>query len=108
LGHGRLRTADRDGPLQYAAAGRSAERYKRQAKRRRMIRTEPPSRPASGADVGRQVLAGECGTGGGEVGGCALEDDPTAVVAGPRAEVDDPVGVGHDRLVVRYDDDRLA
>ena len=40
-----------------------------------------------------------------EVGGGALEDDPAAVVAGARAEVDDPVGVRHDRLVV-LDDDR--
>ena len=32
----------------------------------------------------------------------------TAVVAGARAEVDDPVGVGHDRLVVLDDDHRLA
>jgi hypothetical protein len=30
----------------------------------------------SGADVGREVLAGEGGTGGDEVGRCALEDDP--------------------------------
>ena len=45
---------------------------------------------------------------GDEVGGCALEDDPAAVVAGAGAEVDDPVGVRHDRLVVLDDDDRLA
>ena len=31
-----------------------------------------------------------------------------AVVAGAGAEVDDPVGVGHHRLVVLDDDDRLA
>ena len=60
------------------------------------------------ADVGREVLAGEGGAGGDEVGGGALEDDPAAVVAGAGAEVDDPVGVRHDRLVVRDDDDRLA
>src|SRR6266540_570677 len=36
--------------------------------------------PRSGADVGRKVLAGEGGAGGDEVGGCALEDDPAAVV----------------------------
>src|SRR6266487_53517 len=63
--------------------------------------------PRSGADVGREVLAGEGGAGGDEVGGCALEDDPAAVVAGAGAEVDDPVGVRHDRLVVLDDDDRL-
>src|SRR6266702_8911337 len=62
----------------------------------------------SGADVGREVLAGEGGAGGDEVGGCDLEDDPAAVVAGAGAEVDDPVGARHDRLVVRDDDDRLA
>src|SRR5450759_332250 len=66
------------------------------------------ARPGSGADVGREVLAGEGGAGGDEVGGCALEDDPAAVVAGAGAEVDDPVGVRQDRLVVRDDDDRLA
>src|SRR5664280_1486694 len=67
-----------------------------------------PRGPRSGADVGREVLAGEGGAGGDEVGGCALEDDPAAVVAGAGAEVDDPVGVRQDRLVVRDDDDRLA
>ena len=45
---------------------------------------------------------------GDEVGGSALEDDPAAVVTGAGAEVDDPVGVGHDGLVVLDDDDRLA
>jgi hypothetical protein len=54
------------------------------------------------------VLAGEGGADGDEVGGCALEDDPAAVVAGAGAEVDDPVDVRHDRLVVLDDDDRLA
>jgi hypothetical protein len=34
------------------------------------------------------VLAGEGGAGGDEVGGCALEDDPAAVLAG--AEVEPP------------------
>src|SRR6185369_10969835 len=62
----------------------------------------------SGADVGREVLAGEGGAGGDQVRGCALEDDPAAVVAGPGTEVDDPVGVRHDRLVVLDDDHRLA
>src|SRR3954449_3125592 len=82
--------------------------------------------PRSGADVGREVLAGEGGTGGDEVGGGARgedpaavgggavlggrarEDDPPAVVAGAGAEVDDPIGARHDRLVVLDDDDRLA
>src|SRR5829696_7661589 len=48
-----------------------------------------PRGPPSGADVGREVLAGEGGAGGDEVGGRALEDDPAAVVAGAGAEVDD-------------------
>src|ERR1700724_2539752 len=67
-----------------------------------------PWGPRSVANVGREVLAGEGGAGGDEVGGPALEDDPAAVVAGAGAEVDDPVGVRHDRLVVLDDDDRLA
>src|SRR5258706_2870488 len=71
-------------------------------------RQRGPGLPRSGADVGREVLAGEGGAGGDEVGGRALVDDPTAVVAGAGAEVDDPVGVRHDRLVVLDDDDRLA
>ena len=58
----------------------------------------------SGADVGREVFAGQSGAAGDEVGGCALEDDPAAVVAGAGAEVDDPVGIRHDRLVVGDDD----
>src|SRR5712692_7612990 len=62
----------------------------------------------SGADVGSEVLAGEGGAGGDEVGGSALEDDPAAVVAGAGAQVDDPVGMRHDRLMVLDDDDRLA
>src|ERR1700675_521649 len=62
----------------------------------------------SGADVSREVLAGEGRAGGDEVGGGALEDDPAAVVTGAGTEIDDPVGVGHDRLVVGDDEDRLA
>src|SRR5580692_5835710 len=62
----------------------------------------------SGVDVGREVLAGERGAVGDEIGGRALEDDPAAVVAGAGAEVDDPVGVRHDRLVVLDDNDRLT
>ncbi len=54
----------------------------------------------SGADVRRKVLAREGRAGGDEVGGCALENNPAAVVAGARAEVDEPVGVRHDRLVM--------
>src|SRR5262249_44462714 len=62
----------------------------------------------SGADVGREVLAGEGGAGGDEVGGRALEDDAAAVGPGAGAAGDDPVGVRHHRLVVLDDDDRLA
>src|SRR3712207_6638406 len=54
------------------------------------------------------MLAGESGAGGHEISGCALEDDPAAVVAGAGAEVADPAGVRHDRLAVRDNDDRLA
>ena len=62
----------------------------------------------SGADVGGQVLAGERGASSDEVGRRALEDDLPAIVARTGAEVDDPVGVRHDRLVVLDDDDRRA
>src|SRR5436190_24296963 len=62
----------------------------------------------SARDEGRQVLAGEGGTGGNEVGGGAFEDDPAAFTTSAWPEVDDPIGVGHDRLVVLDDDDRLA
>src|ERR1700689_97905 len=54
------------------------------------------------------MLAGERGAPGDELGGCALEDDPATVVAGTGTEVDDPVGVRHDCLVMLDDDDRLA
>src|ERR1700691_1262356 len=59
-------------------------------------------------NVGREMLAGKGRAGGDEVGGRALEDNPAAVAPGAGAEVDDPVGVRHDRLVVLDDDDRLA
>src|SRR5690606_22719151 len=59
-------------------------------------------------DVGGEVLAGEGGAGRHEVGRCALEDDPAAVVAGAGAEVDDPVGVRHHRLVMFDHDHRGA
>src|SRR5687767_10795460 len=70
----------------------------------------PPggSTPSASCDVCRQVLAGQGLLGLDQVLGGALEDDLAAVVAGAGAEVDDPVGVGHDRLVVLDDDDRLA
>jgi len=57
----------------------------------------------SGADVIRQVLAGEGGAGGDEDGRSTLEDDPAAVVPRARPQVDDPIGVRHHRLVVLDD-----
>src|SRR5680860_1800875 len=62
----------------------------------------------SGADVGREVLAGDGGTGRDEVIGRSLEDDPATIMTCGRPHIDDPVGVRHHRLVVRDDDDRLA
>src|SRR5215211_3584323 len=82
--------------------------YRSGSKHMRDLVSRCPREPRSGPDVGREVLAGEGGAGGDEVGGCAVEDDPAAVVAGAGAEVDDPVGVRHDRQVVLDDDDRLA
>ena len=69
--------------------------------------TRPKAVLPSGADVGRKVLASEGRAGGDEVGGRAHEDELAAVVAGAGAEVDDPVGVRHDRLVVLDHDDRF-
>jgi hypothetical protein len=54
------------------------------------------------------MLARERGARGDEVGRCALEHDAAAVVTGAGGEVDDPVGVRHDCLVMLDDDDRLA
>src|SRR5712691_4890314 len=79
-----------------------------ESKQTRELVSRCPRGPRSGADIGREVLAGECGARGNEVGGGALEDDPAAVVAGAGAKVDDPVGVRHDPLVMLDDDDRLA
>jgi hypothetical protein len=67
-----------------------------------------PGEARSGARVCREVLAGERRAVGYQIGRRPLEDDPAAVVAGARAEVDDPVGVRHHRLVVLDDDHRLA
>jgi hypothetical protein len=54
------------------------------------------------------VLTREGAPRGDEVAGSALEDDEPAVVPGARADVDDPVRVGHDGLVVLDHDDGLA
>ena len=61
--------------------------------------------PRSPGDVGRQVLARQGAAGRDQLGRRALEDNPAAVVAGARAEIDDPVGVRHDGLVVLDDND---
>ncbi len=61
--------------------------------------------PTSGTHVGGQVLCGEGRSGRHQVVGRPGEDDPAAVVAGTGAEVDDPVGVRHDGLVVLDHDD---
>ena len=53
----------------------------RRSRRRRPWRWGAPQ-PRSGADVGREVPAGEGGAGGDEGGGLALDDDSAAVVAG--------------------------
>src|SRR5918994_1752730 len=72
------------------------------------LASRSPRGSRSGPDVGREVLAGEGGAGGDEVGGCAPEDDAAAVVAGTGAEIDDPVGGPHARLMGLDHDDRLA
>ena len=60
------------------------------------------------ADVRAQVL-GRQGVGvGDEIGRGPLEDDRPAVVARAGTDVDDPVGVRHDGLVVLDDDDAVA
>lgn len=56
----------------------------------------------------REVGGCECGARGDELGGCALEDDASAVVPGAGPEIDEVIGVGHDRLMVFDDDDRAA
>ena len=54
------------------------------------------------------MLAGERGARSHQIGRRALEDDPPALVARAGPEIDDPVGVRHDGLVVLDDDDRSA
>ncbi|MPM85935.1 hypothetical protein SDC9_133018 [bioreactor metagenome] len=54
------------------------------------------------------MLSGEGGLGCDQLRRGATEDDASAVVAGARAEVDDPVRVGHHGLVVLDHDHRLA
>src|SRR3954447_11205882 len=71
-------------------------------------RSRPAGRPPSGAAVGGEMLPGEGGPAGDQVGRRALEDDPAAVVAGAGAEGDDPVRVRHDRLVVLDDEHGTA
>ena len=61
----------------------------------------------TGADVVREVLAGEGVPSCDQVRRPALEHDPPAVMTGSWADVDDPVGVRHNREVVLDDDHRL-
>lgn len=68
----------------------------------------PPDNVGSGTHIFGEVLSGECGAFGHQGGRGALEDDATAVVAGARPQVDDPVGMRHDRLVMLDHDHRLA
>jgi transposase-like protein len=79
-----------------------------ESKKMRVLVSRSPRGPRSGTDVGREVFARQGGARGDDVGGCALEDDPAAVVAGAGADVDDAVDVRHDRLVVLDDGDRLT
>src|SRR3954454_23882006 len=90
------------------ARERLAERYQRSYTELRHFVAEPWANRQSALDVGREMLAGEGGALGHEVGRRALEDDAAAVVAGAGAEVDDPVGMRHDGLMMLDDDDRLA
>ena len=59
-----------------------------ESKQMRELVSRCPRGPRSGADVGREVLAGEGGAGCHEVRRGALENDPATVVAGAGAEVD--------------------
>src|SRR5688572_10965934 len=56
----------------------------------------------------RQMLAGDGRTGCDQIDRGSFEHHPATVVTGARTEVDDPVGVGHDGLMVFDDDDRFA
>src|SRR5918992_5653523 len=65
-----------------------------ESKQMRKLVSRCPRGPRSGADVDRELLAGEGGADGDEVGGCALEDDPAAVVAGAVAVGAGALGAG--------------
>src|SRR5262245_14676621 len=79
---------------------RITERSRRSFLRRRARGRMRSSAFVGGADEGRQMLAGQGRGCGHQVGRRAFEDDPPAVMASARTEVDDPVRMGHDRLVV--------
>src|SRR5689334_21389004 len=66
------------------------------------------STPPSATHVRSEMLTGQCGLSDDEVSGGPLEHDAAPVVPGAGTEIDDPVGVGHDRLVVLDDDHRPA
>src|SRR5215213_9707884 len=63
-----------------------------ESKQMRELVSRCPRGARSGADVGREVLAGEGGAGGDEVSGCALEADGATGRSGAGTEVDDVVG----------------
>jgi hypothetical protein len=54
------------------------------------------------------MLTGETGPLAARSNRCSFEDHPATVVARAGTEVDDPVGMRHDRLVVLDDDDGFA
>ena len=58
--------------------------------------------------VRRKVLAGEGRLRGDEIRWSALENELSAIVTRARAQIDDPVGVGHYRLMVLDNDHRFA
>src|SRR3954454_18396519 len=78
--------------------GRSSEAEHQLPKLRTRVRFSSPAL-ISAADVVGEMLAGQGRAGRAQLGRGAFEDDPAAVTSGTRAEVDDPVGVGHDAKV---------
>ena len=62
--------------------------------------------PRSCANVLSEVLAVRAELVGDEIGWRSLEDDQPAVVAGAGPQINNPVGVRHDRLMMLDDDYR--
>lgn len=67
-----------------------------------------PDKAGSVTHIFGEVLPRQRGALGDQICRGALEDDATAVMSGARSQVDDPVGVRHDRLVMLDHDHRLA